>query len=93
MLLLNITNLNPATEPYQDLHDDEVLEKTSAYGQILAKLNEFFEGQLGIDGHAVFVEQAEQHPRYRFCQGRSYPSYRGRWLRRRSARFGIPRLS
>ena len=45
MLLLNITNLNPATEPYQDLHDDETLERTSAYERVLAKLSEFFEAQ------------------------------------------------
>jgi len=50
MLLLNITNLNPATEPYQDLHDDEPLEKSSAYEQVLAKLNEFFEEQPALGG-------------------------------------------
>ena len=31
ILLLYITNLNPAVRPYQELHDDESLEKTSAY--------------------------------------------------------------
>jgi glycosidase len=48
ILLLNITNLNPATEPYQDLHDDETLERASAYEQVLAKLNEFFDEQPAI---------------------------------------------
>ncbi len=50
LLLLYITNLNPAVVPYQELHDDETLEKTSAYQQVLAKLNEFFEDQPGFGG-------------------------------------------
>ncbi len=50
LLLLYITNLNPAVVPYQELHDDETLEKTSAYQQVLAKLNDFFEDQPGFGG-------------------------------------------
>jgi len=50
ILLLHITNLNPAAQLYQDLHDDEILEKTSAYQKVLEKLSEYFEDQPGFGG-------------------------------------------
>ncbi len=50
MLLLNVTNLNPAAQPYLDLHDDETLEKTTAYEQVLDKLKDYLEDQPGFGG-------------------------------------------
>jgi hypothetical protein len=50
MLLLYITNLNPAAGLYLELHDDEALERTSAYAQVLAQLDEYFEGEPGFGG-------------------------------------------
>ncbi|MGD8404525.1 MAG: alpha-amylase family glycosyl hydrolase [Anaerolineales bacterium] len=50
MLLLNVTNLNPAAGPYLDLHDDETLEKTTAYEQVLETLKDYLEDQPGFDG-------------------------------------------
>lgn len=52
MLLLNVTNLNPAAGPYLDLHDDETLEKTTAYEQVLEKLKNYLEDQPGFDGQS-----------------------------------------
>ena len=45
MLLLHITNLNPATHPYQELFDESFLKETSAYEQVMAKLVVFFDDQ------------------------------------------------
>jgi len=50
MLLLHITNLNPAANRYQDLHNDETLEETSAYDQVLEKLTDFLNGQPSLEG-------------------------------------------
>jgi len=50
MLLLRITNLNPATQPYQDLFDEAPLMETSAYEEVVSKLSDFLNGQPGFDG-------------------------------------------
>ncbi len=42
MLLLWLTNANPATAPFMELFDDADLEKQTAYPQIIAQLREFF---------------------------------------------------
>ncbi|MGB7874470.1 MAG: alpha-amylase family glycosyl hydrolase [Anaerolineales bacterium] len=53
LLFLYITNLNPATKPYKELHDDEALENTSAYEQVVEKLRDYLEGQPGFDGQSA----------------------------------------
>ncbi|MBY0522970.1 MAG: hypothetical protein K2R98_06210 [Gemmataceae bacterium] len=45
MLLLGVTNRNPASTPFQELFDDTVLEKETAYLPIFAALHEFFDAQ------------------------------------------------
>ncbi|MBN1483159.1 MAG: alpha-amylase [Chloroflexia bacterium] len=48
LLLLWLSNLNPAFSPYKDLFDDDPLEQESSYSQIFAGLHEFFEQQPGF---------------------------------------------
>ena len=52
MLMLWLANANPAFAPYIELFDDARLEKDTAYPQIIARLNDFFETQphFGPDG-------------------------------------------
>jgi hypothetical protein len=45
MLLLWITNANPATAPFMELFDDTALEKETAYKQVIAALHDFFDMQ------------------------------------------------
>jgi glycosidase len=45
MLILHITNLNPAAAPYKELFDDEPLKQAAAYEQAIARLKEFFQGE------------------------------------------------
>ncbi len=45
LLLLWITNLNPACEPFMDLFDDAHLEESTAYAKMMAELDEFFQEQ------------------------------------------------
>lgn len=45
MLILHITNLNPAARPYKELFDDEALKQASPYEQTVAKLKQFFAGE------------------------------------------------
>ncbi len=49
-LLLHVTNLNPATQPYQELFDETSLKATSAYEQVVKKLSDFFNGQPSFSG-------------------------------------------
>lgn len=49
-LLLHVTNLNPATQPYQELFDETALKETSAYDEVIRKLSDFFNGQPGFGG-------------------------------------------
>ncbi|MFZ5910425.1 MAG: alpha-amylase family glycosyl hydrolase [Chloroflexota bacterium] len=50
MLMLHITNLNPAAQPYQELFDEVPLKQTSAYEEVVSKLSDFFSGQPGFGG-------------------------------------------
>lgn len=50
MLMLHITNLNPAAQPYQELFDEVPLKETSAYEEVIGKLSDFFNGQPGFGG-------------------------------------------
>ncbi len=50
MLMLHITNLNPAAQPYQELFDEVPLKETSAYEEVVGKLSDFFNGQPGFGG-------------------------------------------
>ena len=45
MLMLNVTNLNPAVEPYKELFDDQPLRTASAYDAFVSGLSDFFNGQ------------------------------------------------
>lgn len=45
MLMLWLENVNPAFSPFMELFDDAALEKETAYRQIIAGLDEFFETQ------------------------------------------------
>ncbi len=45
LLLLWITNLNPACDPLRELFDDAHLEQATAYRQIMRTLEQFFEEQ------------------------------------------------
>lgn len=48
MLLLHITNLNPAIKPYKELFDDEALKRSSPYENLVGGLNDFFNGEKGF---------------------------------------------
>lgn len=48
MLILYITNQNPATFPYKDLFDDEILRNSSSYDASIKGLLEFFQGNPGF---------------------------------------------
>jgi glycosidase len=50
LLLLNITNLNPAAQPYEEIFDEDPLKEKSAYDKVLSKLKEFLEEQPGFGG-------------------------------------------
>jgi len=45
MLMLWLANVNPAFSPFMELFDDAALEKETAYRQIIAGLDEFFQTQ------------------------------------------------
>ena len=48
MLILHITNQNPAIQPYKELFDEDTLKQTSPYEQTVRLLREFFNGQPGF---------------------------------------------
>jgi glycosidase len=50
MILLNVTNLNPAVQPYKELFDDQPLRQASAYEKIVGGLDGFFKGEPGFGG-------------------------------------------
>jgi glycosidase len=50
ILLLHITNLNPATQPYRDIFDENPLKETSPYELVVNKLGDFLNGQPAFDG-------------------------------------------
>ena len=45
LLMLWLTNVNPATSPYHELFDDDALEKDTAYLQVMEGLHDFFDTQ------------------------------------------------
>jgi glycosidase len=45
MLMLHVTNLNPAVQPYKELFDDQPLRIASAYEAFVSGLSDFFSGQ------------------------------------------------
>ncbi|HOO58552.1 MAG TPA: alpha-amylase family glycosyl hydrolase, partial [Anaerolineaceae bacterium] len=45
LLMLWLTNANPAAEPYSELFDDSKLQKTTAYDQIIDGIKVFFKQQ------------------------------------------------
>ncbi len=47
MLMLWLTNVNPATAPFMELFDDAALEKETAYLRLIAGLRDFFDAQPG----------------------------------------------
>ncbi len=52
MLMLWLSNSNPAFSPFMELFDDQSLEKLTVYPQIFSTLQTFFAGQpgMGVDG-------------------------------------------
>ena len=49
MLLLHVTNLNPAVQPYKELFDDTPL-KPAGYETVVNNLSDFFSGEPGFGG-------------------------------------------
>ncbi len=47
MLLLWLTNINPAYSPYRELYDDSTLVEETEYKQIIDELRQFFAGEPG----------------------------------------------
>lgn len=45
MLLLWLANVNPAFSPFLELFDDNLMEKTTVYPEIITGLHDFFDGQ------------------------------------------------
>jgi hypothetical protein len=58
MLILHITNQNPAIQPYKELFDEEPLKQNSRYEQAVNTLKTFFESQPAFDP-TVRPEQRE----------------------------------
>ncbi len=50
MLILHITNLNPAAQPYRELFDEEPLKPGTAYEALLSGVSDFFNGEPGFGG-------------------------------------------
>jgi glycosidase len=50
LLMLWLSNMNPATTPFLELFDDQNLEKRTVYPQIFPVLYTFFAGQPGLGG-------------------------------------------
>src|SRR5512140_412880 len=49
MLLLHVTNLNPAVQPYKELFDDTALKPTG-FETVVSGLSDFFSGEPGFGG-------------------------------------------
>ncbi|MCO6451711.1 MAG: hypothetical protein J5I90_13080 [Caldilineales bacterium] len=50
LLMLWLSNENPAFTPYRELFDDSNLEKHSAYRQVIQGIDSFFDDQPGLSG-------------------------------------------
>jgi len=59
MLILHITNQNPAVQQYKELFDEEPLKLTSPYEQTVRVLKEFFKGQPGFGNPETKLENRE----------------------------------
>jgi len=59
MLILHITNQNPAIQPYKELFDEEPLKKASTYEQTVRVLKDFFKGQPGFGSLEMKTENRE----------------------------------
>ena len=57
IVILWITNQNPAVAPFMELFDDTFLTQTTIYHQVMETLQEFFEGQpyFGPDDHDLLT--------------------------------------
>ena len=67
MLMLWLTNANPATAPFMELFDDDPLEKGTVYTRMMAGLRVFFETQPGFGpGNVNLIDMlrapAQAHP-------------------------------
>ncbi len=58
LLLLRVTHLNPATQPYHDLFDDRSLRYNESYEPILSGLESFFNGEKGFGADESAVGKA-----------------------------------
>jgi hypothetical protein len=57
VLLLYLSNINPAYKPYLELFDDKKLKRISAYPQVIQNLHEFFGGQPAFgEGGETLIE-------------------------------------
>ncbi len=60
MLLLWLSNTNPAFEPYRELFDDTPLERDTAYEQMIREMRQFFAGQPGFgEGNVSLIDMLE----------------------------------
>ena len=59
MLLLHITNQNPAVQSYKELFDEEPLKQSSNYEQTIQKLEVFFKTQPGYGTPATKTDNRE----------------------------------
>ncbi|MCX6038449.1 MAG: hypothetical protein NTW99_11280 [Chloroflexi bacterium] len=59
MLILHITNQNPAVQPYKELFDEEPLKQSSPYEQAVRVLKDFFKGQPGFGNPETKAEDRE----------------------------------
>ena len=60
MLLLWLSNTNPAFEPYRELFDDTPLERDTAYEQMIQEMRQFFAGQPGFgEGNVSLIDMLE----------------------------------
>jgi len=48
LMLLYVSNLNTALQPYQEIFDDKALKETSTYEQVLSTIEEFLSEQPGL---------------------------------------------
>jgi glycosidase len=56
MLILHITNQNPAVQSYRELFDEEPLKQSSPYDQTVRVLKDFFKGQPGFGNPETIAE-------------------------------------
>jgi len=64
MLMLHVTNLNPAAQPYKELFDDNPLREASAYEALVSGLSDFLKSQpaFGAQGQGETLIQVLRAP-------------------------------